>query len=128
MNSCTCETHGHCYPCRYEREMAPYMKKMYCHWCWADITYRQQYTLGHWQDGFKVCGVNCPARPAHKEVPVSMSRKDYDAMAELLVSQRQYMDVNAYHRLCRRIGVMYAKDNPRFDITKWREATTGNDL
>ena len=123
---CTCETHGECYPCRYQRETSPYMRDVFCHWCWADITYRVQYTLGDWTDRHKVCGVNCPARPK-KEEPMA-SRKDYEELAEVLRSQQKYINKAAYRSLVSRIGEMYAKDNPNFKVLTWRKACGLYDL
>jgi hypothetical protein len=39
----------------------------YCHWCWADITYRAQYRVGKNRDGHMVCGPRCPCRPTRRE-------------------------------------------------------------
>ncbi len=101
----------------------PYNTKVYCHWCWMDITYRVQYTVGHYHADTKVCGRDCLCRPIKKEEHMSMSSKDYDALAEVLVHQRKRMGVNVYKALVREIGAMYAKDNPRFDARMWRKAT-----
>ncbi len=191
---CQCETYGWCEPCRHKHQFpthetegdpstwspaSPMQRHVFCFWCWTDITDKEQYILGNFQDNRKACGPDCPDRPAgqnyvwrkkgkrmnryivrahmdviqtakteneamdrvqrrlesggykmisttyatkQEEPKVSHSRKDYENLAEVLVSQRRFLSVDAYNKMVNSIGRMYAKENPKFQWGTWRKA------
>jgi len=51
-----------------------------------------------------------------------MMKKDYEKLAEVLVSQRHYISQFSYMKLVTQIGMMYKRDNERFNMDKWLSA------
>jgi hypothetical protein len=52
-----------------------------------------------------------------------MTRKDYISTAEILSDVQDKTHPAVYGKLVREFGVLFAKDNPNFDISKFYSAT-----
>jgi len=103
-HTCRCETDGWCHLCRndsvdryqsYEELGQGYREMVHCTWCRKNITYLSQHILGDFNDHRKVCGVNCPKRPAaptDKTAPTAKSAKhesyevDYRASGRISIT------------------------------------------
>jgi hypothetical protein len=55
-----------------------------------------------------------------------MTRKDYVSTSEILSDLQGKIHPAVYGKMVREFGVMFATDNPRFDINRFYSATNYN--